>query len=825
MNQSYKTSSASSTRILQFDTGAVIGEGAPIEGRGALGEAQGIARAVSPVVSLDGGLAGALDGVASLEPAVSPEMRRAAMRLFESERDRRKTLWKAVLAYGKGSPEWSRTLTAPEADRWRERIEVYGDRVNRLGKAPFIDATVAELAANLARGCAKFSLLPSQQRRRAYLGAAKKRRERRKELEAVLQHHAEGVSWRKIAALTGVPMRTARRSTRARQAQGAAIVSAPESVNGTAAPTIRRLPLPGADADAYHVLDRAGAHFVLCTGDKRPIVKEWQNHPADLPAVLAHAGGTGLIGLVPGSIGAVVCDLDPEGADDTTPPLAGVVVQHATRRKGTHFWYRAPPDGEVRNRKWARTAGGQHVGDVRGSRGFCVLWNPGAVAAAVTGRDFDFADPVDVSTLPWPRKGKGSDVEQMRAAANGARNETLNRLAFARARRGENQATLRAAAIASGLTVAEVSTTIRSAEEGAAHGGPTLAKGGNDERPAKGGADAQETALRMAPELRVSAMYVYGRGWFTRAPGAGLWAYDADGRMVSTVQRHQLFMAARKGTSARNILTELQGWLTVTGDTLDADKWLAGLPDGAGILDLHTGKVRPSTADDRITKTLGVVPDFTAPPEVLPWYLRELTTGCVDPAHRRQRHGHRAPDLARSVRRQAPDLRQRFAAARVMANRHHAGRCVRIATAMTARLMRQDDFTFQSQMHFVCTGNHAPRAPHGAGIWDRLRMVPCTNSHVGNENVTLPPRLRAEAPRILGWVLGAPDKQPDVPEFVELSRNMRDEADPVGAWCKATWRKDNGGCIPARECYEQYETEGSTPSTLGRATVPPEAVV
>ena len=207
MNQSYKNASATSTRILQFDTGAVIGEGAPIEGRGALGEAQGIARAVSPVVSLDGGLAGALDGVASL--AVSPEMRRAAMYLVESERDRRKALWHLMLDYGKSTEEWSRTLTAPEADRWRERIEVYGDRVNRLGKAPFIDATVAELAANLARGCAKFSLLPSQQRMRAYLGAAKKRRERRKELEAVLQHHAEGVSWRKIAALTGVPMRTA----------------------------------------------------------------------------------------------------------------------------------------------------------------------------------------------------------------------------------------------------------------------------------------------------------------------------------------------------------------------------------------------------------------------------------------------------------------------------------------------------------------------------------------------------------------------------------------------------------------------------------------
>ena len=204
MNQSYKTSSASSTRILQFDTGAVIGEGAPIEGRGALGEAQGIARAVSPVVSLDGGLAGTLDGVASLEPAVSPEMRRAAMYLFESERDRRKALWKAVLAYGKGSPEWSRTLTAPEADRWRERIEVYGDRVNLLGAAPFIDATVSEFAATLARGCSRFSHLPSQQRMRAYKRAARVRSVNAERNESILQDRAAGLSQRRLAARYGV---------------------------------------------------------------------------------------------------------------------------------------------------------------------------------------------------------------------------------------------------------------------------------------------------------------------------------------------------------------------------------------------------------------------------------------------------------------------------------------------------------------------------------------------------------------------------------------------------------------------------------------------
>ena len=186
-------------------------------------------------------------------------------------------------------------------------------------------------------------------------------------------------------------------------------MSAPVTVNGASVRPLTRLPQPEPpEADAYRAIESAGGHFLLCTGDKRPIVKEWQNHPADLPAVLAHARGAGLIGVVPGSLGAVVVDLDPEGAADTTPPLAGVVVQHATRRKGTHFWYRAP-DGEVRNRKWARVSNGQHVGDVRGSRGFVILWNPGAVAAAVVGDDFAMADPVDVSTLPWPRKGKGSD--------------------------------------------------------------------------------------------------------------------------------------------------------------------------------------------------------------------------------------------------------------------------------------------------------------------------------------------------------------------------------------------------------------------------------
>ena len=100
--------------------------------------------------------------------------------------------------------EWSRTLTAPEADRWQGRIEGYGDAVNVLGAAPFVDATVAEFAANLARGCARFSHLRSQQRMRAYKRAARVRSVNAERNESILQDRAAGASIRKLAGRYGL---------------------------------------------------------------------------------------------------------------------------------------------------------------------------------------------------------------------------------------------------------------------------------------------------------------------------------------------------------------------------------------------------------------------------------------------------------------------------------------------------------------------------------------------------------------------------------------------------------------------------------------------
>ena len=379
-----------------------------------------------------------------------------------------------------------------------------------------------------------------------------------------------------------------------------------------------------------------------------------------------------------------------------------------------------------------------------------------------------------------------------------------------------------------------------------------------DTRPNKGGIDAGEAAMALAPPMADRFMFAEGRGWFVRPSATALWRPASGATMTGEMQATGTWWACKRGTRTSAILGELTGQLAVDGALLDADDWTCGLPAGAGILDVRTGETRPSTADDRVTKALRVVPDFTAPPEVLPWYLAELTAGCREPEKvqefirwywRRSLTGDCSAEVLmflygppRTGKSKLGELMLYIAgdyghfldARNIVGNgvefQHPtwlaacAGKRLILASdlpprgswqtgtvqdavsgsPMTARQMRQDGFTFQSQMHFVCTGNHAPRAPHGAGIWDRLRMVACKNQHTKNPITTLPERLKAEAPRILGWVLGAPDEQPNVPELGDMAANMRDESDPVGGWIKQTWRYDADGCIPAAECYRRY---------------------
>ena len=310
-----------------------------------------------------------------------------------------------------------------------------------------------------------------------------------------------------------------------------------------------------------------------------------------------------LVGLVPGSIGAVVVDLDPDGdttpvvaplatgngaivegangravhlnavavaslAKDTEPPLGVPVLQHVTRRAGgIHYWYRSPP-GEVGNRQWARERGGKHRGEVRGTNGFVILWDAGAVAAAVVSDDFAMADPVDVDSLPRPAKPTDSKTgrrltgaDAISAAKNGARNETCFREVCFAIERGEDLAPLRKAAIASGLTEREVDATIASAQGRTEKKPPSVTAG----RPTKHGIDAGEAALTLAPSMRGCVMFATGRGWFCRASATALWRPADDATMLDRLQRTAVWWTCKRGTRTSAILGELTGPLRVDG--------------------------------------------------------------------------------------------------------------------------------------------------------------------------------------------------------------------------------------------------------------------
>ena len=145
----------------------------------------------------------------------------------------------------------------------------------------------------------------------------------------------------------------------------------------------------------YKALHKVGAHFVLADADKAAIEKGWQDKAPELDRVLAHRKAGGLVGIIPASIGAVVLDYD--GADDNAARLAVVercgvpVTMHPTSKPGRrHFWYRHP-GAPVGNNGW------QH-GELRGDRGYVILWQPATVAAKLA--DLAAAEPLDMAKVP-----------------------------------------------------------------------------------------------------------------------------------------------------------------------------------------------------------------------------------------------------------------------------------------------------------------------------------------------------------------------------------------------------------------------------------------
>ena len=203
-------------------------------------------------------------------------------------------------------------------------------------------------------------------------------------------------------------------------------------------------------------LHKAGAHFVhiRLTGEaaRKRGYKGWKQKPLSLQDALSAK----LLGIIPGSVGLAVIDVDVHDGGELQPRIDSVIKalghplsQYSTPSGGVHMVYRKP------NRKVADTVW-KH-GEVRADSGFIVMHDEAKILEAV--RRVPKAKAVDVSKLP-PREKESSPKE-------GTRNIALNAEAFKLARKGllndEKRAELTEKYRAEGLSESEIKATLDSA--------------------------------------------------------------------------------------------------------------------------------------------------------------------------------------------------------------------------------------------------------------------------------------------------------------------------------------------------------------------------
>ena len=125
---------------------------------------------------------------------------------------------------------------------------------------------------------------------------------------------------------------------------------------------------------------------MLCNPDKRPCWSGWQKQRPALDVSIQHDGP---LGIIPYSIGTSALDLDY--GDWRKLPRSW--VNYRTRRKsGRHLYYH--DESPRRNQQWAAKG---CSGEVRGAKGYLILWKDGAkrLAAAIAG-------PRQLSLFPFP---------------------------------------------------------------------------------------------------------------------------------------------------------------------------------------------------------------------------------------------------------------------------------------------------------------------------------------------------------------------------------------------------------------------------------------
>ncbi|WP_205961852.1 phage/plasmid primase, P4 family [Paracoccus aestuarii] len=252
----------------------------------------------------------------------------------------------------------------------------------------------------------------------------------------------------------------------------------------------------------------------------------------------------------------------------------------------------------------------------------------------------------------------------------------------------------------------------------------------------------------------------------------------------------------------------------VTADAWDSDHWLLGTPGGT--IDLRTGELRPARQTDMITKVTAaapVSPDRFDPSRDCPrWlaFLEQATGGDADAIRFLQQwagysltgdtreeallfvHGIGGSGKSTAINtlgalmgdyavavdtetitaqrhaRHSTEIARLHGARMAYASETEAGRAwaenrIKQLTGgdvMTARFMRQDDFSFKPQLKLVIVGNNKPAFSNVDGAIKRRFNVMPFDRKPKTPDFGLKLALEAELPGILAWaVLGCLDWQ------------------------------------------------------------------
>lgn len=294
------------------------------------------------------------------------------------------------------------------------------------------------------------------------------------------------------------------------------------------------------------------------------------------------------------------------------------------------------------------------------------------------------------------------------------------------------------------------------------------------------------------------------------------------------------------------------------GDQWDADPWLLGVANG--VVDLHTGDLRPGRQEDRITMHSPIAFDpnpecprwlqflaeiFARETELIDWIRRALGYSIAGSTQEQVHfichgsgwngkttmlrvlrevagdYGHNTPFSTLEVRARqsipndmaALDGRRLVTASELNESTELNEARLKLLGGedpVTARFLYGEWFTFRPAAKFWLAVNHKPRITDDSkGFWRKIRLIPFTEDFEGRTDPNLESALRTEYPGILAWLIqGCLDWQQrglEPPGVVRAAtETYRAESDPLAAFIDASCIVGANYSAGASDLYRAY---------------------